>query len=82
MKVHALRSTFINMALEDGADDRLVEVTTEFRGSGGVEPTARVDQHAASAGDGCRALPRPRSPPRYFTTSSVAGAFVRKFASM
>ena len=32
MKVHALRSTFISMALEDGADDRLVEKITHTAG--------------------------------------------------
>jgi integrase len=32
MKVHALRSTFISMALEDGADDRLIERITHTPG--------------------------------------------------
>jgi hypothetical protein len=34
MKAHALRSTFISMALEDGADDRLIERVTHSPGKG------------------------------------------------
>lgn len=34
MKAHALRSTFISMALEDGADDRLIERITHTPGKG------------------------------------------------
>jgi hypothetical protein len=32
MRVHALRSTFISMALDDGADDRLIERITNTPG--------------------------------------------------
>jgi hypothetical protein len=34
MKAHALRSTFISMALDDGADDRLIERVTHTPGKG------------------------------------------------
>jgi hypothetical protein len=34
MKAHALRSTFISMALEDGTDDRLIERITHTPGKG------------------------------------------------
>ena len=34
MKAHALRSTFVSLAIEDGADDRLIERITHTTGQG------------------------------------------------
>jgi hypothetical protein len=69
MKVHALRSTFIRMALEDGADDRLIERITHTPGKSrrAFDRYDRADYWPSSA-------PRwPRSP----SSRRLAGASSR-----